>query len=255
MSEPYRQVTVRSRAEWRRWLEQHHATTPGIWLVRFKKGAGPHVPYDDVVEEAVAFGWVDSRPKAIDDKQSALLVTPRKKGSAWSSKNKERVARLEAAGLMTPAGKAAVQRARRDGSWGALDQVETLSEPPDLQAALDQNHSAREHWDAFPRSTRRAILEWIGNAKRPEIRSRRVDETVAQAARNIRANQWRQPGDRSSATQWLLRLRGDAEPSHRARAVAGRDVHAQAHEQVPGRPALGSSRVPSGRGRPVSNVG
>lgn len=193
-------VLVRSRQEWRRWLEKHHADSGGIWLLRYKKGAGPQVPYDDVVEEALAFGWVDSRPRTIDEKRSALLVTPRKKGSSWSRVNKARVAKLERAGLMTPAGAAAVARARADGTWTALDEVETLAEPADLRAALDQTRSARRHWDAFPPSTRRAILEWIGNAKKPETRAARVRETAEKAGADIRANQWRQPRNRAEGS-------------------------------------------------------
>ncbi len=189
----YPQLTVRSRAEWRNWLQVHHDHAPGVWLVRFKKGTGPHVSYDEVVDEALAFGWIDSQPRSLDDQRSQLLVTPRKPGSRWSKINKERVARLRADGRMSAAGEAAVDRAQSDGTWDALNPVEALAEPDDLRRALNARPEARENWNAFPRSTRRAILEWILAAKRPETRNRRITDTVQQAGHNIRANQWRQP--------------------------------------------------------------
>jgi uncharacterized protein YdeI (YjbR/CyaY-like superfamily) len=188
------QVTVESREQWRAWLDEHHAASPGVWLVTWKKRSGhPHVPYDDVVEEALCFGWVDSLPRKLDEQRSQLLVTPRKRGSNWSRANKQRVERLHADGRMAPAGLAAVEAARADGSWTALDEVEDLVEPDDLRRALDADPEARRHWDAFPRSAKRGILEWLRNAKRPETRAKRVDETARLAARGERANQWRQP--------------------------------------------------------------
>ncbi len=188
-----REVEVTSRSELRSWLAAHHADSPGIWLVTWKKGRGPHVPYDDVVDEALCFGWVDSRPGTVDTDRSRRLLTPRRPGSNWSRVNKARVARLTGAGLMEPAGLAVVDTAQRDGSWTALDAVEDLVEPDDLRAALDAEPGARPNWDGFPRSTRRAILEWILGARTPPTRARRITETATQAAAGIRANQWRQP--------------------------------------------------------------
>ena len=197
MADALPEVTIESRDQWRSWLAAHHATSQGIWLVTYKKGSGrPQVSYDDIVDEALAFGWIDSRPGSIDEHRARRLLTPRKPTSNWSRRNKQRVDRLTRAGLMAPAGRAAVERARRNGSWSALDAVEELREPDDLREALDRNPRARGFWDAFPRSAKRAILEWIENARRPDTRSRRVKETVDKAADNVRANQWRQPGNR-----------------------------------------------------------
>jgi uncharacterized protein YdeI (YjbR/CyaY-like superfamily) len=92
---------------------------------------------------------------------------------------------------MAPSGLAKLAAAKEDGSWAALNAVEALDVPPDLEAALAARPAAQQHWDAFPRSAKRGILEWIANAKRPETRARRIDETVRLAAENIRANQWR----------------------------------------------------------------
>jgi uncharacterized protein YdeI (YjbR/CyaY-like superfamily) len=159
-----------------------------------KRDSGrPHVPVGDLVDEALAHGWVDSRPRALDGERSQRLVTPRRPTSAWSRVNKRRVERLVTTGRMTPAGLAAIETAKRNGAWTALDEVGTLAEPDDLRAGLDADPVARRCWDAFPRSTKRAILEWIAAAKAPATRDKRVAETAAKAAVNVRANQWRQP--------------------------------------------------------------
>lgn len=188
------QVQVKSRSQLRAWLEDHHGRSTGIWLVTFKKAAGAaHVPYGDVVEELLCFGWVDSLPRTLDEDRSMLMCTPRKARSAWSAANKERVERMTAAGQMRPAGIRVVEEARASGRWDALKQVDALVVPEDLGAALDKRPPARAHWDAFPPSTRRGILEWILNAKRPETRAGRVQQTAELAQQNQRANQWKGP--------------------------------------------------------------
>jgi uncharacterized protein YdeI (YjbR/CyaY-like superfamily) len=163
-----------------------------VWLISYKKFTGkPHVEYDEAVEEALCFGWVDSKPNKLDDERSMLWFAPRKRGSGWSKPNKERVERMIAAGLMTPAGMEKVAAAQRDGSWNALDAVEALEIPPDLETALAAYSSARQNFAAFPRSAKRGILEWIANAKRPETRAKRIEETARLAKNNLPANQWR----------------------------------------------------------------
>ena len=181
-----------ARAQWRKWLAANHETAAGAWAVEWKKASGgPHVPYRELVEEALCFGWIDSLGRRLDSERSRLLFTPRKPGSSWSRPNKERVERLQAEGRIAPAGLAAIERARGDGSWTALDAVEDLLEPPELAAALDGDPDARRKWDAFPRSAKRGILEWIASAKRPETRAKRVADT-ARLPPGERANQWRQ---------------------------------------------------------------
>jgi uncharacterized protein YdeI (YjbR/CyaY-like superfamily) len=184
------QVLVESRAEWRAWLSENHADSTGIWLVRWKKGRGPAVTYDEVVEEALCFGWVDSLPRSLDDDRTQLLLTPRKTTSRWSAVNKERVARLTASGAMAPAGLAMVRLAEESGTWVALDGVDALLEPPDLAAALDADPAARASWDGFPPSARRGILEWILDARTAPTREKRITTTVSQAHDGRRANQW-----------------------------------------------------------------
>lgn len=193
MSATYEHQQVDSREQWRAWLTKHADNTPGIWLITWKKGCGPWLAYGDIVDEALCFGWVDSQPYAVDSRRSGRLLTPRRPGSSWSLINKHRVERLTAAGLMAPAGLAAVRGAQIDGSWEALDSVEQLTEPADLRWALDTQPQARAHWNDFPRSAKRAILEWIGTAKTDSTRARRVQQTAGEAAVGLRANQWRQP--------------------------------------------------------------
>ena len=189
---PANSIHPLTRSEWHAWLEENHTRGEGVWLITYKKATGmPRMEYDEAVEVALCFGWVDSKPNKLDDERSLLWFAPRKAGTGWSRPNKERVARLLAAGLMAPAGLAKIEAAKADGSWHALDAVEALEIPADLDQALAANPSARHYWDAFPRSVKRGILEWIANAKQPETRARRVEETVRLAAENVRANQWR----------------------------------------------------------------
>lgn len=184
-------VLVRTRAEWRRWLQQHHGRDAGVWLVTFRQGSGEPAPgYDAAVEEALCFGWVDSRPKKLDERRTMLWFAPRKPGSGWARPNKLRVERLIAEGLMAPAGLAKIEAAQADGSWTMLDAVEDGIVPDDLAAALASWPDARRHWDAFPRSARRGILEWIVQAKTAATRDKRVQETARLAQDNVRANQW-----------------------------------------------------------------
>ncbi|MCX7784305.1 MAG: YdeI/OmpD-associated family protein [Meiothermus sp.] len=191
MSEPAR-FYAQTRTEWRAWLLAHHASAKGVWLVFNKKTSGkPHLSYDEQVEEALCFGWVDSKPGKVDAEHSSLYFAPRKSGSGWSRPNKERAERMLAQGLMTPAGWRVIEAAKRDGSWEKLDGVEALEIPQDLAQALDQYPHAPSNFEAFPRSVKRGILEWILQAKKPDTRAKRVEETAGLAQQNLRANQWR----------------------------------------------------------------
>lgn len=182
----------RSRAEWRQWLLQNHERQEGIWLITFKKSTGrPRIGYDESVEEALCFGWIDSKPNKLDETRSMLWFASRKAGTGWSRPNKQRIERMLEAGLMHPSGMAKVQEAMADGSWSSLDAIEDLEVPPDLAAALGTYPHAQAHWTAFPRSARRGILEWIHTARKPETRAARIAETARLANENQRANQWR----------------------------------------------------------------
>lgn len=184
-------LDVSDRAQWRAWLLAHHASAAGVWAVTYNKQSGRPAPtYDELVEEALCVGWVDSRPGRVDALRTKLYFAPRKRGSGWASTNKVRVERLTAQGLMTPAGLAAIDAAKADGSWALLDSSEAAQVPDDLRAALDRHAPAGANFDAFPRGVRKSILQWIDLAKTPETRARRIDETATLAAKNVRANQW-----------------------------------------------------------------
>ena len=182
-----------TRAEWRTWLEGNHTQTTGVWLINYKKATGkPRLEYEESVEEALCFGWIDSVANKLDEERSMLWFAPRKPGSGWSRPNKERIERLIQSGLMMPAGLAKIAAAQQDGSWNALDAVEALEIPPDLATALAENPPAADSFANFPRSVKRGILDWIRQAKRPETRAKRVEATARLAAANIRANQRQQ---------------------------------------------------------------
>lgn len=191
-------VEFKTRAALRQWLSRNGARKTAIWCITWKKRPGaPHLPYDDIVEEALCFGWIDSLPRALDADRSMLLLSPRKPESNWSKLNKQRAERLIRQGLMAEAGLKLIAAAKANGRWSFLDDVEALTEPDDLARALGVAANARVHWDAFPRSAKRGILEWIKNAKTEATRAKRIAETASLAGKNIRANQYRQklPGD------------------------------------------------------------
>lgn len=175
-------VHPESRTAWRAWLAANHRSPTGVWLVQWKSHTGkPRAGYDDLIEEALCFGWVDSTAKTLDEERSMLWFAPRKRGSGWAKSNKERVARLEAAGLMAEPGRRVVEAAKSDGSWTLLDDVEDLRIPDDLRAAFAAHPGAEANWDALPPSARKQALYWIAQAKRPETRARRILETARKA--------------------------------------------------------------------------
>jgi uncharacterized protein YdeI (YjbR/CyaY-like superfamily) len=183
-------VAPRNRAALRRWLAKHHARSTGVWLLVKKKGsAAPGVAYEDAVQEALCFGWIDSTAGRHDDDHYKMWFAPRKPRSIWSQSNKRRVEELTRRGLIEPPGQAAIDVARSNGSWDALTASDALEVPDDLAEALAANPPAREHFDAFPPSSRKQILWWIGSAKRPETRATRIARTATLAARNVRVNQ------------------------------------------------------------------
>jgi len=184
----YELLRVDDRAAWREWLQRNHASAQGVWVVSWRTQTGkPRLDYDALVEEALCFGWVDSREQPVDDERSMQLVTPRKHGSAWARSNKERIARLESAGAIADAGARVVEAARADGSWSRYDSVEALEIPPDLAAALEASAEAARNFDAFTDAAKRTILRWLIDAKRPETRAKRIEETARLAATNERA--------------------------------------------------------------------
>ena len=177
-----------SRRQLRAWLEHHHRDTPGLWLCSWRSvDAGPRCPYPEVVEEAICFGWIDSTVTVLDDDRALQLLTPRNPKSGWTRLNRQRVADMEAAGLMTDAGRRAAEVAQHNGRWTIYDTVEDLIEPNDLAAALDANAAARLAWNSFPPSARKAMLWWVVSAAKDDTKARRIATIVDKAQRGERA--------------------------------------------------------------------
>jgi uncharacterized protein YdeI (YjbR/CyaY-like superfamily) len=179
-------VTPKSRAAWRAWLDKNHASSQGIWLVFAKKHTGlPTVSYEDAVQEALCFGWIDSLVKSIDDRFHMQMFTPRKAKSAWSATNKARLAKLIKAGAMAPAGLAAVRQAKKTGSWNSYAAVDKLTIPPELKRAFDANPEAKKNWPNYSASAQRSFLHMVNNAKRAETRAKNVKRVIDYVANNV----------------------------------------------------------------------
>lgn len=181
-----------SRKEWRQWLKENGEKTDRVWLLFYKKGSGvPSLTYAEAVEEALCFGWIDSKPNKRDERSYVQLFARRNPKSGWSRLNKQRVEKLVKQKLMTERGLSVIDLAKKNGSWTALDEVSDLLIPPDLKKALAADKKAAAHFEAFPPSAKKAILDWIRSARKEETRKKRISETVSQAALNIRANQYK----------------------------------------------------------------
>ncbi|WP_414577727.1 YdeI/OmpD-associated family protein [Anabaena sp. CCY 9402-a] len=174
-----------NRQTWREWLENNHQNYIGIWLIYYKVKSGkPSIKYSEAVKEALCFGWIDSKVKSLDADRYLQIFTPRKPKSVWSKLNKQYIAELIEQSLMTEAGLAKITAAKQDGSWTSLDAIEALIIPDDLQQALAANADANQYFTAFSNSTKKNILSWIANAKRPETRMKRIEQTINSATQN-----------------------------------------------------------------------
>jgi uncharacterized protein YdeI (YjbR/CyaY-like superfamily) len=182
------EIAADDRATWRAWLEAHHATASGVWLVTWRPRSGrTSLAYEVAVEEALCFGWVDGVGGRVDADRGKQYFAPRKVRSPWAATNKARVERLVREGRMAPAGLAAIARAKANGSWELLDPAERLEVPHDLVAALEARPPAAVNFVAFPPSARKMLLTWVALAMRPETRAARIKEIAEAAARNERA--------------------------------------------------------------------
>ena len=183
---------AKDRKAWRNWLFKNQEKLKSVWLILYKKDATKKsISYAEAVEEALCFGWIDSKPNKRNDQSYYQFFAKRNPSSNWSKINKDRVRKLIDQGLMTPSGMAVIEQAKANGKWTALDEIENLVIPDDLKKMLKAKKAAAVHFEAFPRSVKRGILEWILNAKTPATRLRRIEETVSLAANNVRANQYK----------------------------------------------------------------
>lgn len=184
---------AKTRKEWRKWLEKNSEVEKSVWLIIYKKESQtPSIYYPEAVDEALCFGWIDSKPNKRDENSYYQFFAKRNPKSNWSKINKEKVAKLIEQGLMHRSGLKMIEIAKQNGTWTALDEVENITIPDDLKALFLKNKTARDNWEKFPRSSKRGILEWIMNAKKSETRQKRIDETIRLAEENIKANHYRQ---------------------------------------------------------------
>lgn len=175
-----KKLYVTNRREWRSWLEKNHAVEKEVWLVYFKKHTGKQsIPYDDAVEEALCFGWIDSIVKKIDEERYSRKFTPRKTNSKWSELNKKRVKKMIAQGQMTEHGLVKINEAKRTGLWDKPDRPQiSLEVPEELEQALAKNPQARAFFEQLAPSYREHFIGWITTAKRQATKDRRIKEAV-----------------------------------------------------------------------------
>lgn len=178
-------ISVHTKKDWRKWLEQHHDSEQSVWVVcNTKKSGRPVVEWSELVDEALCFGWIDSTRKTIDKHSFRQLFSRRKPNGTWSKINKEKVERLISEGLMTEAGYKSISIAKQNGSWTLLDSVEELQIPADLDKALRQYTGAEAYFTGLSKSVKKMLLQWIVLARRPETRQKRIDEIAVHAARS-----------------------------------------------------------------------
>ncbi len=191
MPEITKRSIFKNRAAWRAWLEKHHARETELWLVFYKKNSNrPTVTYNEAVEEALCFGWIDGLTKGIDEEKYAVRFTPRKSASVWSESNKKRVAKMIAEGKMMSVGLAKVEEAKRNGEWEKATMREDVSNvPADLKCALQADKIAQQNFEKLAPSHKRQYIYWITEAKRDETRQKRIRETVRMVKAHKRLGQ------------------------------------------------------------------
>ena len=181
----------KSRQEWREWLQDNHDKKQSVWLIYYKKKSNiPTVIYSEAVDEALCFGWIDSKSKPIDEHKFMQFFSRRKPNSVWSRVNKEKIERLTNEGLMTKAGYEIIEIAKQNGSWTILDEAEALVIPDDLDKDFQKRKNAKEYFLSLSRSDKRNILQWLVLAKRQETREKRIAEIVELADKNQKPKQF-----------------------------------------------------------------
>jgi uncharacterized protein YdeI (YjbR/CyaY-like superfamily) len=180
MLEALPEIYLSSRADWRDWLAENHAVSPGIWLVYYKKHTGvARIPYDDAVEEALCFGWIDSTVRRLDDQRFCQKFVPRRERSNWSAHNRTRAEKLIASGAMTPAGMVKIEAARASGAWDkALEDRVDRPAPPELKKALAEDTQAAAELRRWSPTQRKYLVNWVAEAKKAETRERRAGKAV-----------------------------------------------------------------------------
>ncbi len=178
--------------QWRAWLEENHNKKQSVWLIRYKKKSGiPTISWSDAVDEALCFGWIDSKAKPIDDEKYMQFFSRRKAVSTWSRINKEKVEKLIADGRMTGEGLKSIEVAKQNGSWTILDDVEALLIPDDLEEGFKTRPGSKDFFLSLSRSVQKIILQWLVFAKREETRHKRIREIVESAGEKLKPRPFR----------------------------------------------------------------
>lgn len=180
MAKVGKQRCISSRRQWRAWLAKHHAAEEELWLVFYKKHTGKvGLTYEEAVQEALCFGWIDGIRKRMDDEKHTIRFSPRRRNSMWSPTNKKRAAKLIASGLMTDVGLAKIKEAKRNGQWEKADlSVPDAEVPAALAKALAGSKKAQHNFANLAPSYRKQFIWWIASAKREETQRKRIDETL-----------------------------------------------------------------------------
>ncbi len=181
-----------SRKDWRKWLQKNHSIKQSVWLICYKKKCNiPTIFWSDAVDEALCFGWIDSIRRTLDEEKFIQFFSKRKPNGTWSKVNKEKIRQLTEAGLMTKAGFEVIERAKQNGSWTILDEVEALKIPKDLEAAFKIYKGSKQYFISLSKSVQKAILQWLVFAKRPETRQKRITEIAELASQQLKPKQFR----------------------------------------------------------------
>jgi uncharacterized protein YdeI (YjbR/CyaY-like superfamily) len=179
-------IYFKDKADWRQWLEKNHADSNDVWIIHYKKHSGvPSVSIAEAGEEALCFGWIDSKMKSIDADKFILKYSPRRPKSAWSKINRERAEKMITLGKMTFAGLAAIEIAKKNGNWEAAYTNTAGNEmPSDLKEALEASPSASSNFESFANGYRHTYIRWVNSAKTAETRRKRIAEVVSYSLLN-----------------------------------------------------------------------
>lgn len=181
-----------TKQHWRKWLAENHIRKDAVWLVFYKKHTGkPSVNWSDAVDEALCFGWIDSKGETIDKDTFRQYFRKRKPHSTWSKINKQKIKTLTAKGLMTPAGFNVIDVAQQNGSWTILDEVEELIIPPELENAFEKFENSKDYFSSLSKSKKKVLLQWIALAKTVATRQKRILEIAENASQQQQPKQFR----------------------------------------------------------------
>jgi len=182
------ELYFKSSKDWRMWLENNHKTLNGVFLVFYKVDSGkPSMRWEEAVKVALCFGWIDSTVKRIDHERRRQYFCPRKPKSTWSKLNKSYIKLLISDNKMHQSGLDIINDAKQNGSWTALDNVENLIIPEDLQLAFSENLKAFENYQNFARGYRKSYLYWLNQAKRDATRNKRIISIIEFCQNNLKS--------------------------------------------------------------------